>query len=86
MSEAKGLNYNNKLLVLTQGISRGSAQSAVLDEKTFSDMGLWLVWGCDVATIAPSPRNPNGTLVMAITEQDVQSALKQLVEPGLIER
>src|SRR5512139_2553207 len=45
-------------------------------------MGLWLVRPGDIATIPASPRNPNGTRIMAITEQDVQSALKQLVDPN----
>jgi len=45
-------------------------------------MGLWLVGQGDADTIAPHQSNPNGTLIMAITEQDVQSALKQLVDPN----
>ena len=53
-----------------------------MDEKTFSDMGLWLVGQGDADTIAPHQSNPNGTRIMAITEQDVQSALKQLVDPN----
>jgi len=53
-----------------------------VDEKTFSDMGLWLVGPGDADTIAPHQSNPNGTRIMAITEQDVQSALKQLVDPN----
>jgi ATP-binding protein involved in chromosome partitioning len=53
-----------------------------VDEKTFSDMGLWLVRSGDADTIAPHQSNLNGTRIMAITEQDVQSALKQLVDPN----
>jgi ATP-binding protein involved in chromosome partitioning len=53
-----------------------------VDEKTFSDMGLWLVRPGDADTIAPHQSNLNGTRIMAITEQDVQSALKQLVDPN----
>jgi len=81
-NEAKGLNYNNKLSVLSRGISHGSVQIAVVDEKTFSDMGLWLVGQGYADTIAPHQSNLNGTRIMAITEQDVQSALKQLVDPN----
>ena len=68
--------------MFSQDISHGSVRSSVFDEKTFSDMGLWLVRPRDVATIAASLRNPTGTRNMAITEQDVQSALKQLVDPN----
>lgn len=68
--------------MFSQDISHGSVRSSVFDEKTFSDMGLWLVRPRDVDTIAASLRNLTGTRNMAITEQDVQSALKQLVDPN----
>ena len=68
--------------MFSQDISHGSVRSSVFDKKTFSDMGLWLVRPRDVDTIAASLRNPTGTRNMAITEQDVQSALKQLVDPN----
>ncbi len=57
MGEAKGLNYNNKLSLLTQGIGHGSVRPAALDEKTFSDMGLWLVRQGYADTIAPHQSN-----------------------------
>ena len=58
---------------------------AATGKKTFAGMGLWLVWGSDVATIAALPRTPTEPQAMAltpITEQDVQSALKQLTDPN----
>ena len=68
--------------MLSRGIGHAPAQKPVVDENTFSDMGLWLVGLGYADTIAPHQSNPNGTRIMAITEQDVQSALKQLVDPN----
>ena len=80
MDDAKGLNYNNKLSRISRGVGHAQAQTLVVDENTFSDMGLWLVVQGYADTIAPHQSNLNGTRIMAITEQDVQSALKQLVD------
>jgi len=54
-------------------------------EKPLSDMDLWLVAPAVVATIAASPSLPHGPRTMAttpITEQDVQGALKALIDPN----
>jgi ATP-binding protein involved in chromosome partitioning len=84
-SEAKGLNYNNKLSRPRRSAVVCAGLVVVVAKKTFADMGLWLVRGCDVATIAALTRITNGTPNMAttpITEQDVQTALKQLTDPN----
>lgn len=59
--------------------------AACLGKKTFASMGLWWFVGGYLATIAALTRFTNGPRIMAttpITEQDVQAALKQLIDPN----
>jgi hypothetical protein len=57
MSEAKGLNYNNKLSAFSRGFRHGLPLTVVVDEKSFPDMGLWLVGQGYADTIAPHQSN-----------------------------